>query len=71
MPKLFFFFLSAGNVAEAEMHRVFNCGIGMILVVDKNDAEQAISQLNASGEKSSTIGKIVARPENAPQTIVV
>ena len=53
------------------MHRVFNCGIGMVLVVDAGDAQACITALRAAGESPCLIGAVVARPEHAPQTIVV
>ncbi len=33
------------------MYRTFNCGVGMVIAVDANDAEKAIEVLNAQGEK--------------------
>jgi hypothetical protein len=60
-----------GQIADEEMHRVFNCGIGMVIVVDAGDAEACITALRAAGESPCLIGAVVARPEGAPQTIVV
>jgi phosphoribosylformylglycinamidine cyclo-ligase len=37
MPKLFEWLQSGGGVADDEMHRVFNCGIGMAIVVSPDD----------------------------------
>lgn len=47
-----------GNVSEAEMFRTFNMGIGLILVVDKKDAQGTIKSLNRLGEKAFLIGNI-------------
>ncbi len=55
-PKLFQWLQREGGVAEDEMHRVFNCGIGMVLVVDPADAMRAAEQLRASGETVYEIG---------------
>ena len=41
-PEVFQWLQRAGNVAEDEMHRVFNCGIGMVVVVAPNDAKRAM-----------------------------
>src|SRR5881396_80449 len=41
-PAIFDWLQQAGNVDDAEMHRVFNCGIGMIVVVAADDADQAM-----------------------------
>lgn len=71
MPKLFTWLQQHGGVADAEMHRVFNCGIGMIVVVSQQDAEAAIAHLQAAGETVSRIGEIRAREGDEHQTIVV
>jgi phosphoribosylformylglycinamidine cyclo-ligase len=57
-PKLFQWLQREGGVAEDEMHRVFNCGIGMVLVVDPSYANRAADHLRASGETVYEIGKI-------------
>jgi len=58
-------------VADAEMHRVFNCGIGMTVIVSQENAAAAIAQLQGAGETVYTIGKIRARVGDEHQTIVV
>ncbi len=70
-PKLFQWLQSEGNVAENEMHRVFNCGIGMAVVVAPENVEQALALLNAAGEPAIVIGGIEARSEGEAQTVVV
>ena len=57
-PEVFQWLQQAGNVAEDEMHRVFNCGIGMVVVVDAADARRAAEHLRASGETVYEIGGI-------------
>jgi phosphoribosylformylglycinamidine cyclo-ligase len=59
-PELFQWLQREGGVAEEEMHRVFNCGIGMVLVVAAQDAERASAALRAAGETVYTIGSIEA-----------
>jgi len=49
------------------MHRVFNCGIGMALVVAANDADAAIRVLSNAGETVFRIGRIEARKAAEPQ----
>ncbi|MFZ2541789.1 MAG: phosphoribosylformylglycinamidine cyclo-ligase, partial [Gallionella sp.] len=49
-PVLFDWLREMGNVAPQEMYRTFNCGIGMVVIVDKGDADAALAQLNAAGE---------------------
>jgi phosphoribosylformylglycinamidine cyclo-ligase len=70
-PKLFDWLQREGNVAEAEMHRVFNCGIGMVVVVARENLAQALQLLHVAGEKAVEIGSIQPRAEGEAQTIVV
>jgi phosphoribosylformylglycinamidine cyclo-ligase len=70
MPPLFQWLQQHGGVADAEMHRVFNCGIGMTVIVSKENAEAAMAQLQAAGETVYRIGEIRARAEGEAQTIV-
>lgn len=49
-----------GNIATDEMRRTFNCGVGMIVVVDEQDAASAISTLESHGESAFRLGRIAA-----------
>jgi phosphoribosylformylglycinamidine cyclo-ligase len=71
MPPLFQWLQQHGGVADAEMHRVFNCGIGMTVIVARENADAAMAQLQAAGETVFRIGEIRARAEGEAQTIVV
>jgi phosphoribosylformylglycinamidine cyclo-ligase len=54
------------------MHRVFNCGIGMILVVAPTHANEAIGILQRAGETAWRIGEIKSRgTDEMPATIVL
>ncbi len=70
MPPLFSWMQQEGNVAEKEMHRTFNCGIGMAVIVAAADAERAMQLLRESGETVWQIGSIENRAEGQPQTVV-
>ncbi len=70
-PKLFQWLQAEGNVAEGEMHRVFNCGIGMVVIVARENATEALRLLNEAGEKALEIGRIESRQDGEAQTIVV
>jgi phosphoribosylformylglycinamidine cyclo-ligase len=50
----------AGRIADAEMHRTFNCGIGMVAVLAPAEAGAALELLRAAGEQASVIGEVVA-----------
>ena len=71
MPELFRWLQMKGGVADAEMVRVFNCGIGMVVIVSPDQADAAIKSLTAQGLKAWTVGEVVERPTDAPQTIVI
>lgn len=58
-PEIFPWLQKMGNVADEEMRRTFNCGIGMVLVVDKNDTEEVKDVLEKSGEETFVIGKLI------------
>jgi len=60
LPPLFQWLQREGNVADVEMHRVFNCGIGMVVVVAEEHAGSAIELLAAAGERVVPIGRIEA-----------
>jgi phosphoribosylformylglycinamidine cyclo-ligase len=70
-PAIFDWLQKSGNVADDEMHRVFNCGLGMVLAVAAKDAQRAIASLAAHGEKAYDVGEIVARRGDEAQAIVV
>jgi phosphoribosylformylglycinamidine cyclo-ligase len=71
LPPLFQWLQAQGNVADDEMHRVFNCGIGMVVVVAAADAERAKAELQAAGETVYRLGRIEARQAGQEQTLIV
>jgi phosphoribosylformylglycinamidine cyclo-ligase len=48
-----------GKVTDAEMYRVFNCGIGMTVHVSANDAPRAIGILREAGQEALVIGEVL------------
>ncbi len=50
----------AGNISDAEMHRVFNMGTGMVAVVHPSDTEKSIDVLGRAGTKAQRIGTVSA-----------
>lgn len=59
IPPIFKLIQSWGNVDWREMFRTFNCGIGMVLIVDKNSFDDVANYLDAADEKFYTIGRVV------------
>jgi phosphoribosylformylglycinamidine cyclo-ligase len=70
-PPIFDWLQQHGNVADAEMHRVFNCGIGMVVVVAADDAERAELSLRQAGETVYRIGTVIPRAPGAAGTVVL
>jgi phosphoribosylformylglycinamidine cyclo-ligase len=48
-----------GNIETSEMRRTFNCGVGMVVIVDSADAEKTVQILSEHGESAWKIGQIV------------
>ena len=71
LPPLFRWLQAEGNIADAELYRVFNCGIGMVAVVAPADAARALKILTATGETVWRIGRIERRRKNAAQVVIV
>jgi phosphoribosylformylglycinamidine cyclo-ligase len=55
---LFDWLATSGKIEIDEMRRTFNCGVGMVAVVDANDAENAIAALLSSGETAWLLGQV-------------
>lgn len=65
-PAVFDWLQQHGNVDYIEMHRTFNCGIGMVLVVAAEDQQKTLDILSELGEQASVIGKISQQDEVEP-----
>ena len=70
MPEVFKWLAKEGGVASHEMARTFNCGIGMVVVVDAARAAEATRILTEHGETVYTIGSLRARQGDEPQSQV-
>ena len=70
-PSIFAWLQQLGKVDDVEMARTFNCGIGMVVIVAKENAATAVAYLQASGESVFAIGEIRRRAGGEAQTIVV
>ena len=70
-PAVFEWLQREGQVAETEMLRVFNCGVGMAVVVATQRADAAERALTASGETVFRIGRIESRKAGDPEIALV
>jgi phosphoribosylformylglycinamidine cyclo-ligase len=70
LPPVFAWLAKQGGITGAEMSRVFNCGIGMVAVVDRGAAERASGLLESAGETVYRIGQVVGRRVGMPGCVV-
>src|SRR5262245_37086878 len=63
VPPVFRWLAAAAGIAETEMLRTFNCGIGMVLVVEPAEADAVMRTLATSGEKAVRLGEVVRSAE--------
>lgn len=70
-PEIFRFFQHHGSVEDTEMLRVFNCGIGMIIVCPQDEANSIVETASTSGYESRIIGQIVKRKKGEQQVRMV
>ena len=66
IPPIFSHIQKFGHVEEDEMYRVFNMGIGFVLVVSADQEQAVIDRANALGEQAMGIGQIVEDPQRSP-----
>ena len=59
LPGVFHWLSEAGGIAETEMLRTFNCGVGMIVVVSQDRADALTEVLSAAGETVMQLGHVV------------
>ena len=70
-PAIFDWLEKTGNISHNEMHRVFNNGIGMAVIVAKEDLAKTKAAFEAQGETVYEIGEITSRPEGAAGCVVI
>lgn len=63
--ELFTWLQKEGNIAQSEMYRTFNCGVGFVIVVPQDQAEAAVNTLTEAGENAWQIGNMVSRETDA------
>ncbi len=69
-PAIFNWLQEKGNVTTHEMYRTFNCGVGLVIALPQEHAEQAVNLLNEHGENAWVIGHVAEKAdENAVEII--
>ena len=69
-PAIFDWLQTNGNINDEEMYRTFNCGIGMVVVVDNSDVDTTIKVLKDQGIETHIIGTIESSQEQTPHVII-
>ncbi|KAK6878445.1 Bifunctional purine biosynthetic protein PUR2,5 [Candida tropicalis] len=71
VPEIFKWFGKQGKVPYNDILKTFNLGIGMVLIVEKENVDKVLKSLEESGEKDAVvIGELVERKENEPGCVV-
>lgn len=61
LPGIWRWLMQAGDVAPAELARTFNCGVGMVIVVGRDQVQAAMSSLQKGGEEPFVMGEVVGK----------
>jgi len=69
VPPIFPFLQKGGKVADEEMGRTFNNGIGLVAIVPENSAQEVVEQVRGMNEKAYVIGRVVRKPKGAKKRI--
>ena len=70
LPPVFKWLKESGNVEATEMYRTFNCGVGMVVCVPAETAEQSIALLESLGEKAWVIGAIETKDDTEEAVVL-
>ena len=70
-PAAFDWLQQHGNITDHEMYRTFNCGVGMIVALPKEDVETALGLLQQAGEKAWVIGEIQHLAQDDKEQVVI
>jgi phosphoribosylformylglycinamidine cyclo-ligase len=71
LPPLFDWLKTEGGIESQEMYRVFNCGIGMVIVVPASEANAVAENLRQAGETVYALGEIAECGDGDAQTVVI
>lgn len=65
IPRIFQWIQQQGNIRENEMLKTFNCGLGMVVIVDKSLSDTVLKELQMRGEQAFIVGKVIKRHDQA------
>jgi len=71
MPSIFQWLKEKANIGDEELYKTFNCGIGMVVITNPNDKEEAIRILEQNGETVFVLGEIANREINEPRSEII
>lgn len=69
-PAVFDWLQHGGNIEESEMYRTFNCGLGMMIVMNASDADAAINLLSEAGETATRVGYIESHSGGDAEVVI-
>ena len=61
LPEIFKWLQKNGDISENDMLRIFNCGIGMVLMVNESDSDNIKSEINGNGFDCFDIGRVIKK----------
>ncbi|HBO84049.1 MAG: phosphoribosylformylglycinamidine cyclo-ligase [Deltaproteobacteria bacterium GWC2_42_11] len=71
MPFIFRFIQDAGKISPGEMFRTFNCGIGMAIIVDRNDEGRIMQKLRQINQTAYIISEVENRKKDEESLLIV
>jgi phosphoribosylformylglycinamidine cyclo-ligase len=71
MPPIMRLIQQEGKIDQEEMYRTFNCGIGMVIVVDSTDVKKVLKRLEKLKEEASQIGEVSKKKKQQDQVVIV
>lgn len=71
MPTIMKLIMQEGRIELSEMYRTFNCGIGMVVVVDSKDSNKVLKRLEKLNEKAFLIGEVSKKTKSQEQVVIV
>jgi len=69
-PEIFNWLQSTGNITQDEMYRVFNCGVGMVLMVNAAESDTVINILKSNDIDAWQMGEVIERNDNDTDQVI-